>query len=89
MKNRIYNYFREIFKFRENMCKTDFAKFLKVFIKSQNYKNKNISQKQLYIRNLQNTCFKMIYDMFIFQKFDIFSNSRSGAIAEPFRENCS
>ena len=28
--------------FRENMSKTDFAKFLKVFIKSQNL---NISQK--------------------------------------------
>ena len=24
---RIYNYFHEIFKFRENMSKTDFAKF--------------------------------------------------------------
>ena len=27
--------------------------------------------------------------MFIFSRFEIFSNSRSGAIAEPFRENCS
>ena len=27
--------------------------------------------------------------MFIFLKFETFSNSRSGAIAEPFRENCS
>ena len=26
---RIYNYFHEILKFRENMSKTDFAKFLK------------------------------------------------------------
>ena len=33
---RIYNYFHEIFKFRENMSKTDFAKFLKVFIRSRN-----------------------------------------------------
>ena len=39
---RIYNYFVETFKFRENMSKTDFAKFLKVFIKSRNL---NISQK--------------------------------------------
>ena len=29
--------------------------------------------------------FKMIYNMFIFLKFEIFS----GAIAESFRENCS
>ena len=34
--SNIYNYFREIVKFRENMSKTDFAKFLKVFIKSRN-----------------------------------------------------
>ena len=34
-KFRIYNYFREIFKFRENMSKNRyFAKFLRVFIKS-------------------------------------------------------
>ena len=39
---RIYNYFREILEFREIKSKTDFAKFLKVFIKSQNL---NISQK--------------------------------------------
>ena len=31
----------------------------------------------------------MMYNMFIFLKFEIFSNSHSGAIAEPFRENCS
>ena len=30
------NFFSEIFKFRKNASKTDFAKFLKVFIKSQN-----------------------------------------------------
>ena len=34
--------FREIFKFRENTSKTDFPKFLKVFIKSRNL---NISLK--------------------------------------------
>ena len=39
---RIYNYFHEIFKFRENIRKTDFAKFLKLFIKSRNL---NISRK--------------------------------------------
>ena len=33
---RMYNYFGEIFKFRENMSKTYFTKFLKVFIKSRN-----------------------------------------------------
>ena len=32
---------------------------------------------------------KMIYNMFIILKFEFFSNSRSGAIAEPFRKNCS
>ena len=41
-RSRIYNYFREIFNFRENMSKTDFAEFLKVFIKSRNL---NISRK--------------------------------------------
>ena len=83
---QIYNYFLEIFKFRENMSKTDFAKFLKAFIKSRNL---NISRKKLYIRNLQTTCFKLIYSMFIVLKSEIFSNSPSGAIAESFRENCS
>ena len=43
----------------------------------------------LSIRNLQTMCFKMIHNMFIFEKSEIFSNSRSGAIAEPFCENCS
>ena len=43
----------------------------------------------IYIRNLQITCFKMIYNAFIFFKFEIFSKSCSRAIAEPFRENCS
>ena len=36
------NFFREIFTFRENTSKTNFAKFLKVFIKSRNL---NISRK--------------------------------------------
>ena len=35
------------------------------------------------------TYFKMIHNTFIFLKFEFFLNSRSGAIAEPFRENCS
>ena len=43
----------------------------------------------IYIRNLQTTCLKMIYNVFIFLKFEIFSNRRSEAIAEPFRENFS
>ena len=38
----ILTFFREIFKFRENTSKTNFAKFLKVFIKSRNL---NISRK--------------------------------------------
>ena len=36
LRFRIYNYFRETFKFCKNMSKIDFAKFLKVFIKSRN-----------------------------------------------------
>ena len=66
-----------------------FMVYLKRLLISRKYEQKQISRKEFYIRNLQNTCFKMIYNMFIFIKFEIFSNSRSGAIVEPFRENCS
>ena len=60
---RIYNYFREIFKFRENMGKNRF-------------------------REISLSVHK-ICNMFIILKFEIFSKSCFGAIAEPFRENCS
>ena len=60
---RIYNYFCEIFKFRENMSKNRF-------------------------REISLSVHK-IYNTLIFLKFEIFSKSCSGAIAEPFRENCS
>ena len=71
------NIYREIFKFRENMSKTDFAKFLKVFIKSRNL---NISRKYLHIRNLQTTCLKVIYNMFNIKSLKIFE--------QPFRSHC-
>ena len=32
---------------------------------------------------------EMIYNIFIFQKFENLLNSRSGTITEPFRENSS
>ena len=56
-------------------AKTDFAKFLQVFIKSQNL---NISRKQLYIRNFQTTCFKMICNYF--KSLDFFE--------QPFWSHC-
>ena len=82
---RIYNYFREISKFRDFMnTLRNFAKsvFAHIFAKFKYF-------AKVYIRNLQTKCFKMVYNMFIFLKFEIFSNSRPGTIAEPFRENCS
>ena len=47
------------------MSKTDFSKFLKMFIKSRNL---DISQKELHIRNFQITCFQAIYNMFMYFK---------------------
>ena len=55
-----------------------------MFIKSRNL---NISRKQLHIQNLQITCFKAIYNMFIFSKSEIFSDTHSGTIGESFRGN--
>ena len=74
----ICNYFREIFKFRDFMnTSRNFEKFVLLVF----------SRKILYWRNLQITCFKMIYNMFIFLKLEIFSDTHSGAIGESFREN--
>ena len=42
LENSVNIIFSKIFKFRENTSKTNFAKFLKVLIKSQNL---NISRK--------------------------------------------
>ena len=70
---RLYSLFRQIFKYRENMNNNRFHEIHKSFSKSQNL---NILRNKLYIRNPQITCFKMIYDMFMFCESDIFSNSR-------------
>ena len=55
---RIYSLFRNIFKYLENMSNKRVRETLKAFLKSRNL---NISPNELYIRNLQITCFKMIY----------------------------
>ena len=73
------NYFREILKFRENISKNRFRKISLSVHK--------IAKVIIYSKS-QITCFKMIYNTLIFLKFEIFSKSCSGAIAEPFRENC-
>ena len=52
-------------------------------------RNLNISRNKLYIWNLQITCFKMIYNMFIFWEFEIFSNFQKWPKFRLFRENCS
>ena len=52
------NCFAKYLNFAEIWAKTDFAKFLKAFIKSRNL---DISQKSLHMRDLQITCFKAIY----------------------------
>ena len=70
---QIYNLFREIFKFREDKTIMYLAKFVNAFVKSRNL---NFSRNKLYIWNLQITRFKMIYNMFVFQEFEIFSNFR-------------
>ena len=78
-KFRIYNYFRKIFKFRDFMSTSrNFAKsvFAHIFSKFKCF------AKQFILT-------KMTHNIFILQKFEIFSNSHSGAIAESFRENCS
>ena len=47
----------------------------KAFLKWQNL---NISRNKLYIRNLQITVFKVIYNMFMFYEFDIFRTPENG-----------
>ena len=60
---QIYNLFREKFKFRGfTKAFTNFANTL-LLLSSRNL---NISRNKLYIWNPQITCFKMIYNMFIF-----------------------
>ena len=80
----IYNLFREKFKFR-GLTKA-FKNFAKYII-ALSSRNLNISRNKLYIWNLQITRFKMIYDPFVFQEFEIFSNFQKWP--RQLRENCS
>ena len=59
-----------------------FAKFLNAFVKPRN------SRKKIYIWNLQITRFKMIYDIFVFYEFEIFSNFQKWPKIRLLRENC-
>ena len=61
--SRKYNLFPEIFKFRD--FKITFMNLAKSIIA-------HISRNKLYILILHITCFKMIYNMFKFQEFEIF-----------------
>ena len=79
---RTCNYFREIFRFRDFMdTLRNFAKSVFAHISTKF----NYSAKQLMLTESPDHIYKMIYNMFIFLKSEIFS----GAIAESFRENCS
>ena len=83
---RIYNYFREIFKFRDFM---NTKKFREICFCSY-FREIGIFRESNYIFEISRPrALQMMYNMFIILKFEIFSNSRSGAIAESFRENCS
>ena len=63
---RIYNYFLEIFKFRENMSKTRFHEISLSVRKIAKFKY--FEKVIIYSKSLQITCFKMIYNTFIFLK---------------------
>ena len=63
ISNVQYNYFREIFKFRENMSENRVAKFLKVFIKWQNCVLSEIST-QLYFSVLNKRCQERNYMLY-------------------------
>ena len=47
----------------------------------------NISRNKFYIRNLQITCFKMMYNMFMFYEFDIFRAPENGQNFDNFVES--
>ena len=72
--SRILDHF---WKFTKNSNFAVLQKHLRIsqnillFLSSQNL---NILGDKLYIWNFQITRFKMIYDMFVFQEFEIFSN---------------
>ena len=58
-----------------------FAKFLNAFEKPGNL---NFSGNELYIWNVQIAHFKMVYDMFVFYKFENFSNFQNGLNSDYF-----
>ena len=58
----------------------NFAKYIIAFI----FANLNISRNKLYTWNLQITHFKMIYDMFVFQEFEIFRTSKNSLNSDCF-----
>ena len=60
---QIYNLFREKFKFRGFRKHLRISRNTLLLLSSRNL---NISRNKLYIWNLQITCFKVIYNMFIF-----------------------
>ena len=60
---QIYNLFRKIFKFREDKSNSVFREICKCFRKTAKFE---FFAKQIYIWNLPITCFKMIYNMFLF-----------------------
>ena len=70
---QIFNYFRDFMNTLRNFAKSVFAH---IFAKFEYF------VKVIIIRNLQTTCFKMIYNMFILKFFRT-------AVPGPFRENCS
>ena len=61
-----------------------FAKFVNAFVKPRNL---NFSRNKLHIWNLQISRFKMMYNMFVFYEFEIFSNFRKWPKFRLFREN--
>ena len=81
---RIYNYFQEIFKFRENMSKTDFAKFLKVLINREIW----TFRESNYIFEISRPRALKWYITCSYFKSMKFFEQPFGAIAEPFCENC-
>ena len=93
-RSRLYNLFAKIYQKYENMSNNkfrnmkiwaiiNFGKFKKAPLESRF----DISRNKLYIFSLHITCFKMIYNMFMFYEFDIFSNSWKWPKFRQFPEN--
>ena len=85
-KIRIISLFHEIFKYRENINNNRFREIYKSFLKISKFE---YFANRLYIRNLQITCFKMTYYLFMSHEFDIFSTCRKWPKFLQFLENCS